>query len=52
MLKIKGKYLIFKSNIARMKIHLLIDNKSKIKLINESFVYIKKISTFKLKKIY
>ena len=48
--KIKDKYLIFKVNIAGMKTCLLVDNSSKIKLINKSFVRIKKLSTFKLEK--
>ena len=41
--EIKGKYLIFKTGIAKMKTHLPIDNKSKAKLIDEFFVYANKI---------
>lgn len=50
MPKIKGKYLIFKSSIAEIKIHLFVNNKSEVKLIDKFFIHINKISTFKLEK--
>ena len=51
MSKIKGTHLIFKTSIARVKSYLLIDNENEAKLIDESFVYPNKISSFKLKKL-
>ena len=50
VLKIKGKHFVFKASIAAMKTRLLIDNGSKTKLIDKSFVYTQKLSSFKLKK--
>ena len=50
MPKIKSKHLAFKASIAGIKTQLLIDNGSKAKLIDESFVRTQKINTFKLKK--
>ena len=50
MLKVKGKHLMFKISVAEIKTCLLIDNNSKVKLIDESFVRTQKIDTFKLKK--
>ena len=47
--KIEGKDFIFKASIAGIKTCLLVDNGSKAKLIDQSFVRINKISTFKLK---
>ena len=48
--KIKGKHLVFKSNINGIKTYLLVDNSSETKLIDRFFVRTNKISTFKLKK--
>ena len=50
MPKVEGKHLIFKTSIARMKTHLLIDNSSEAKLIKESFVHTNKLLIFKLEK--
>ena len=50
MPKVEGKYLIFKTSIAGVKIYLLIDNRSKIELIDEFFIYANKIPFFKLEK--
>ena len=47
--KMEGKHLIFKANVAGIKTYLLVDNGSKAKLIDQSFVRANKISTFKLK---
>ena len=49
MPKVKSKHLIFKTSIAGVKTHLLIDNKSEAKLIDESFMHANKIPSFKLK---
>ena len=49
MLKLKSKHLIFEASVARIKTYLLVDNGSKVELINESFVHTNKINTFKLK---
>ena len=51
MPKTKGKHLVFKSSINGMKTYLLVDNGSETKLIDEFFVHMNKISTFKLKKV-
>ena len=48
--KIEEKHLIFKASIAEIKTRILIDNNSKAKLINKSFVRSHRISTSKLKK--
>ena len=48
--KIKGKHFVFKANVAEIKTRVLIDNSSKAKLINEFFVRLHGISTFKLTK--
>ena len=48
--KVKGKHLVFKTSIAGINTHLLVDNGSEAELINESFVRSNKISTFQLKK--
>ena len=50
VLKIKSKYLIFKSSIAEVKTCLLVDNKNVTKFIDKFFVCVNKISTFKLEK--
>ena len=50
VLKINGKYLIFKTSIAGVKTHLLVDNGSEAELIDESFVHANKIPFFKPKK--
>ena len=50
VLKVKNKYLIFKTSIVGMKTHLLVDNKSKVELIDESFMHANKISIFELEK--
>ena len=49
VLKIKSKHLIFKASVAGIKTHLLIDNGSKAKLIDKSFVHTNRMSIFKLK---
>ena len=46
--KIKGKHLIFKTNIVGIHIHLLIDNSSKAKLMDKLFI---RSSTFQLEKL-
>ena len=51
MLKVEGKHLIFKASIVEVKIYLLIDNESEIKLIDKFLVYTNKISFFRLKKL-
>ena len=48
--KVNGKYLIFKTSIARVKNFLLIDNRSEAELIDESFMRANKIPSFKLEK--
>ena len=48
--KVKGKHLVFKSNIAGIHTCILINNSSKAKLIDKSFAHLNKISTFQLKK--
>ena len=48
--KVKCKYLIFKFSIAEIKTCLLVNNRSKIELIDEFFVYTNKILSFKLQK--
>ena len=50
MPKVKSKHLVVKASIAEIKTCLLIDNGSKAKLIDKSFVCTQKISIFKLKK--
>ena len=50
MPKIKSKHLIFKTSIAEMKTHLLVDNGSEAELIDEFFAHINKLSIFKLEK--
>ena len=50
MPKVKSKYLNFKTSIARVKPCLIIDNRSEVKLIDESFVLANKIPFFKLEK--
>ena len=50
VVKIEGKYLVFKSSIAEIHICLLIDNGSEAELINKSFACSNKISTFQLEK--
>ena len=49
MPKIESKHLIFKTNVAGIKTCLLVDNGSKVELIDKFFVRTSKISTFKLK---
>ena len=49
--KVKSKHLVFKTSIARIHTHLLIDNSSKAELIDKSFVHLNKISTFQLEKL-
>ena len=49
MPKIESKHLIFKASVAGIQTHLLVDNGSEAKLIDQFFVRINKISTFKLK---
>ena len=49
MPKIKNKHLIFKTSIAEVKTCLLIDNRSKAKLIDDFFMHTNKILSFKLK---
>ena len=49
MSKIAGKNLSFKANVAGIKTHWLIDNRSEAELIDESFVRTNKISIFKIK---
>ena len=49
MPKIEGKHLIFKANVAEIKTRLLVDNGSKVELIDKLFVCTNKISIFKLK---
>ena len=51
MSKVNGKYLIFKTRIVKMKLFLLIDNRSKTELINKFFMYANKIPFFELKKL-
>ena len=48
--KVESKHLVFKSSIAGIHTHLLIDNDSKAELINKSFMRSNKISTFQLEK--
>ena len=48
MPRVKDQHLIFKTRIAGMKIHLLVDNENKIKLIDKCFVHTNKIPSFKL----
>ena len=48
--KVESKHLVFKTSIARIHTHLLIDNGSKAKLINKFFVRSNKISIFQLEK--
>ena len=48
--KVEGKNHVFKTSIAGIHTCLLIDNGSKAKLIDESFVRSNKISTFQLEK--
>ena len=48
--KVKGKHLVFKTNIAEIHTCLLIDNSSETKLIDKSFAHLNKISTFQLEK--
>ena len=48
--KIEGKHLVFKASVAKIKTRVLIDNGSKVELIDESFVRLHGISTFKLTK--
>ena len=48
--KIEGKHFVFKNSIAGIHTCLLIDNSSEAKLIDESFAYLNKISTFQLEK--
>ena len=50
MPKVECQYLIFKASIARIKICLLVNNGSEVKLIDEFFVHSNKLSTFKLEK--
>ena len=50
MVKVEGKHLVFKTSIAGIHTCLLIDNDSKVKLIDKSFVCSNKISTFQLEK--
>ena len=50
MLKVKSKYLIFKTNMTEVKTCLLVDNRNDAEFIDESFVCANKISFFKLKK--
>lgn len=50
MPKIKGKHLVFKASIAKIKTCLLIENGSEAKLIDKSFVHTQNIDTFKLTK--
>ena len=47
--KVEDKHLIFKASVAEIKMRLLVDNDSKAELIDQSFVCINRISTFKLK---
>ena len=48
--KVKGKYLIFKTNITEVQTRLLVDNGNEAKLIDKSFMRANKIPSFKLKK--
>ena len=48
MPKIESKHLVFKAGIAGIKTRLLIDNGSKAKLIDKSFVRTQRINIFKL----
>ena len=48
--KIESKHLAFKINVARIKTRVLIDNGSKAKLIDKSFVRLHGISKFRLTK--
>ena len=48
--KVKSKYLIFKTSIAKVKIYLLVDNKNEVELINKFFMHANKIPFFKLEK--
>ena len=48
--KVKGKHLVFKTSIVGIYTRLLIDNGSKVKLIDKSFAHLNKISTFQLEK--
>ena len=50
MPKVKNKHLYFKTSIIEVKTHLLINNRSKAKLIDEFFVCANKIPFFKLEK--
>ena len=50
MPKVKGKHLIYKPRIVRVKTHLLVDNRSEAELLDESFMRANKIPSFKLKK--
>ena len=50
MAKVEGKHLVFKTSLARINTRLLIDNDSEAELIDKSFAYSNKISTFQLKK--
>ena len=50
VLKIKKKHLVFKASVAEIKTRVLIDNGSKAKLIDEFFVRLHRISTFRLTK--
>lgn len=48
--KIKSKHFVFKASVGGIKTRLLIDNSSEAELIDKFFVYVQKISTFKLRK--
>ena len=48
--KVEGKHLVFKTSIAGIHTHLLIDNDSEAELIDKFFVHSNKISPFQLEK--
>ena len=50
VVKVEGKHLVFKTSIAGIHTHLLINNGSEAKLIDKSFLRTNKISTFQLEK--
>ena len=52
MLKIKSKYLIFKTSIAGVKTCLLIDNRSEAEFMDEFFVCANKTLTFELENLF
>ncbi|MCJ1423588.1 hypothetical protein MMC29_001472, partial [Sticta canariensis] len=48
--KIQSKHLVLKASVAEIKTRLLVDNDSKAEFIDEFFVRMHQISTFKLNK--